>query len=140
MINVRKVQVISKDGNTIRRTEERSFDEMPNGMFDPMEQFKKMSEQMSELSKALILNPFNDDFFEVFTKKRMELVRSIMSNQPQSIRELANNVDRDVKNVFDDLKILQNVNIINFQDCGNCKKPVVSKKTIIFSLSNGEQK
>lgn len=139
MINVRKIQTISKEGNTIHKIEERSFNELPNGMFNPMDEFKRMSKQMDELSRALVLNPFNEDFFDVFTKKRMELVRAIMNHEPQSIRELANEVERDVKNVFDDLKILQNVNIINFQDCGNCKKPVVAKKTIIFNLTNGEQ-
>jgi predicted transcriptional regulator len=104
-----------------------------------MEEFKRMSKQMEELSRATIIDPFSDDFFEVFTKKRMELIRTIMDEQPTSIRDLAQTVERDIKNVFDDLKLLHNFNIIDFEPQGRCKKPLVKSKTIIFKFSNGGQ-
>jgi predicted transcriptional regulator len=99
-----------------------------------VDEFKRMSEQMEELSKAMIIDPFADDFFDIFTRKRVELVKTIMNSQPTSIRDLAISVERDIKNVFEDLRLLQNVNIIDFESCGRCKKPFIKSKTIIFKF------
>ncbi|MFA5406033.1 MAG: hypothetical protein WC307_01600 [Candidatus Nanoarchaeia archaeon] len=104
-------------------------------MISVMDEFKRMSKQMDELSKAMIVDPFSDDFFEVFTKKRVELIRTIMDEQPSSIRDLAHTVERNIKNVFDDLKLLQNFNIVGFESQGKCKKPLIKSKTIIFKFS-----
>lgn len=106
-------------------------------MIDAINVIKKMSEQMDELSKSMIIDPFSDDFFEVFTKKRMELMKDIIDNEPNSIRELASSVERDIKNVFEDLKLLHGFNLIEFEKEGKCKKPVVKSRTIIFKFSNG---
>jgi len=107
-------------------------------MIDMLNEFKRVREQMDKLSKAMIIDPLNDDFFEVFTKKRVELIRTIMDDQPKSIRALSIKVERDIKNVFDDLKLLHNFNIVEFEKNGKCKQPVVKKKTIIFNFSGGE--
>lgn len=72
--------------------------------------------------------------FEALTKKRIELIRAVMNSEPNSIRDLANIVDRDVKNVFNDLKILKKMKIVRFVKHGRCSKPKVIKKIIIFSL------
>lgn len=93
---------------------------------------------MNDLSRAMIIDPFSEDFFEVFTRKRMELVRAIMNESPRSIRDLAERVERDIKNVFTDLQLLQNSNIIGFEKIGNCKRPVIKRKTIIFKFNRGE--
>ena len=72
--------------------------------------------------------------FEALTKKRIELIRAVMQNQPGSIRELATIVDRDVKNVFDDLKILKKMRIVTLVKKGRCSKPRIRKKIIVFSF------
>jgi len=106
-------------------------------MIEALNEFKRMKEQMDELSKAMFIDPFNDNFFEVFTKKRIELVRAIMNDEPRSIRDLAQRVERNIKNVFDDLKLLHNFKIVEFERMGKCKKPIVKKKTIIFKFKRG---
>jgi len=108
-------------------------------MIDALEELRQMSKRMDDISRAMIIDPFSDGFFDVFTRKRMELVRAIMSESPRSIRDLAERVERDIKNVFNDLKLLQNCNIVEFEQKGRCKRPVVKRKTIIFKFTRGEQ-
>ncbi len=99
-----------------------------------MREFKEMSNRMNELANAMFVDPFNNDFFEVFTRKRIELIRTIMNDEPESIRDLAKQVQRNVKNVFDDLQVLNECNIVTFEEDGKKRKPVVCKKTIILSF------
>jgi len=99
-----------------------------------VDELKEMSKRMEELSNAIFINPLSEDFFEAFTRKRLELVKSIMDEEPNSIRELAKRVDRNIKNVFEDLQLLNNLKIIEFINEGRCKKPVIKKRTIIMSF------
>ena len=72
--------------------------------------------------------------FEYLTEKRMQLIRTITHRSPDSIRELAEFLNRDVKNVFDDLQLLNDMGVINFVRFGRKKKPIVRRKFIIISL------
>ena len=71
---------------------------------------------------------------EIFTEKRMQILHAIMEEHPKSIRGLAERLDRDIKNVFEDLRLLQKANIIDFIKEGRCKRPVVKKRIIIIRL------
>ena len=71
---------------------------------------------------------------EIFTEKRMELIRAVMHKHPKSIRRLAIVLDRDIKNVFDDLRLLQQAKLVEFVKEGRCKRPVVRKKIIVIKL------
>ncbi len=71
---------------------------------------------------------------EMLTEKRIELMMAIMRYQPSSIRELAEEIDRDIKNVFNDLKILEKLDFIDFVCEGKRKKPIIKKKKIIIKL------
>lgn len=51
-------------------------------------------------------------FRRVLTVKRLELLRVIKNEKPDSIRELADLAGRDVKNVSDDVKYLEQVGLI----------------------------
>lgn len=73
--------------------------------------------------------------FEALTQKRMELIKAVIERQPHSIRELASVVDRDVKNVFEDLKLLNKMRIVRLVRIGRCVRPKVRKKVIIINLS-----
>ena len=70
----------------------------------------------------------------VFTEKRMELITELLKSKPSSIRELATILDRDVKNVFDDLMKLHKAQIVDFIENGKRRIPTVRKKTIIVKL------
>lgn len=97
-------------------------------LFEEMHKFLKMDEDIE------FVDPFSDDFFEIFTQKRMQLIRALMGSAPSSIRDLAKMLERDVKNVFGDLKLLNSRGLVDFKVEGKCKKPVLKKEVIIFSF------
>ena len=72
--------------------------------------------------------------FEMLTEKRVELMSAIMRYNPCSIRELAEEIDRDIKNVFNDLRILHSLDLVDFVIEGKRKRPVIKKKKIIIKL------
>ena len=73
--------------------------------------------------------------FEALTEKRIQLIRAVIESHPKSIRELASIVDRDVKNVFEDLQLLNRMRIIRLVRTGRCVVPKVRKKIIIINLT-----
>lgn len=72
--------------------------------------------------------------FESLTGKRVEMIKTVIHRQPGSIRELAEFLHRDVKNVFDDLKVLDNMGMIKLVRIGRRQQPVVRKKFIVISF------
>lgn len=71
---------------------------------------------------------------EMLTQKRLELIRAIARYEPESIRELANILHRDIKNVFEDLMLLMKLDLVDFICEGRRKKPIVKKKVIVIRL------
>ena len=57
-----------------------------------------------------------------------------MSERPDSIRQLAERVDRDVKSVHDDLQILADYDIVHFEQAGRAKRPFVPYDSIQVRL------
>ena len=79
---------------------------------------------------------FEDSFalLEALTPKRVQLIRRIELSSPGSIRDLAEMVERDIKNVWDDLKRLSEIDLIDFDDAGRMKRPVIKKQIIITTI------
>ena len=78
---------------------------------------------------------FDDlDFFRIFTEKRIEIVREIINEEFNSIRALAESLERDIKNVWDDLCLLNKFGVIEFQVSGKRKIPLVRKRKIIIKI------
>lgn len=61
----------------------------------------------------------------IFTPRRLELVRSLMDSPAESMRDLADRLDRDVRQVHDDLELLSEYRIVHFREAGGAKKPHV---------------
>lgn len=74
------------------------------------------------------------DLRALLTDRRVELLQSIMDEQPESIRQLSERLDRDVKTVHDDLGILSEYDIVHFEQAGRAKRPFVPYDTIQISL------
>lgn len=74
------------------------------------------------------------DLRALLTDRRVEILRSIMSHRPDSIRQLAERLDRDVKSVHDDLQILADYDIVHFEQAGRAKRPFVPYESIEVSL------
>lgn len=74
------------------------------------------------------------DLRALLTDRRIELLRSVMTERPDSIRQLAERLERDVKTVHDDLQVLVEYDIVHFEQAGRAKRPFVPYDTIEVSL------
>jgi predicted transcriptional regulator len=81
-------------------------------------------------------NMFEESFalLEALTPKRVQLMREIHSSSPASIRELAEMLERDVKNVWDDLHRLSQMDLVYFIREGRVKKPIIKKQIIVTTV------
>jgi len=57
--------------------------------------------------------------------RNLELLRTIATAEPESVRDLARQVDRDVKNVSTALADLEELGLVRFEQAGRAKRPVV---------------
>ncbi|WP_254525006.1 transcriptional regulator [Natrinema caseinilyticum] len=66
-----------------------------------------------------------DDLHRVVRPKNLELLRTIAQHDPESIRDTARLVDRDVKQVHGNLEELEALHLIEFERDGRSKRPTV---------------
>lgn len=74
------------------------------------------------------------DLRALLTDRRIELLRSVMADRPDSIRGLAERLGRDVKSVHDDLQVLADYDIVHFEQRGRAKRPFVPYDAIEVRL------
>ena len=75
-----------------------------------------------------------DDLMETLTPRVLDLVEAIRRDEPASINETARVVDRDVKNVHEELSRLARLGIIFFEEDGQRKRPVVWFDELVINL------
>jgi predicted transcriptional regulator len=75
-----------------------------------------------------------DDLMETLTPRVLDLIEAIRREEPASINETARVVDRDVKNVHEELSRLAQLGIIFFEDDGQRKRPVVWFDELLITL------
>ena len=75
------------------------------------------------------------EFYSVLTPRRMELLQYIGEKNPRSVKDLAAELNRDYKNVYDDLLALQRFNLIDFIREGKNKRPVTKLTAIEVKIS-----
>jgi predicted transcriptional regulator len=73
----------------------------------------------------------------LLTPRRLELVRSLMDAPAESMRDLAERLDRDVRQVHDDLQILNEYRIVRFHEEDGAKKPFVPYNTVRIEVELG---
>ncbi|ELY41587.1 hypothetical protein C495_16670 [Natronorubrum sulfidifaciens JCM 14089] len=76
-----------------------------------------------------------DDLMETLTPRVLNLIEAIRREEPSSINETARVVDRDVKNVHEELSRLAQLGIIFFEEDDQSKRPVVWFNELVISLS-----
>jgi len=64
----------------------------------------------------------HDDLMETLTPRVLDLIEAIRQEEPSSINETARVVDRDVKNVHEELSRLAQLGIIFFEEDGQSKR------------------
>ena len=75
-----------------------------------------------------------DDLMETLTPRVLDLIKAIRREEPASINETARVVDRDVKNVHEELSRLARLGIIFFEKDGQSKRPVVWFDKLVINL------
>lgn len=71
---------------------------------------------------------------ETFTPTTMALLRTVADRRPESIRATARAVERDVKNVHEDLTRLEAMGIIRFEAEGQAKRPVFPYDGLVITV------
>jgi len=69
--------------------------------------------------------PDEEALERVLSAKNLELVRTIATEEPESVRDVARLVDRDIKNVSTALNRLAELGLVEFEEAGRAKKPTV---------------
>lgn len=69
---------------------------------------------------------------ETFNERTYELLETVREDEPASIRETARLVDRDVKNVHEELTRLAGVGVIRLEDDGRAKRPIVPYDELVI--------
>jgi len=75
-----------------------------------------------------------DELMETLTPRVLELIEAIRREEPSSINETARVVDRDVKNVHEELSRLAQLGIIYFEKNAQSKRPVVWFDDLVIEL------
>jgi len=75
-----------------------------------------------------------DDLMETLTPCILGLIEAIQRDEPTSINETARVVDRDVKNVHEELSRLSRLGIVFFEEEGQSKRPVVWFDEMVINL------
>ncbi|MBP1985616.1 HVO_A0114 family putative DNA-binding protein [Halolamina salifodinae] len=76
-----------------------------------------------------------DELLRVFSPRAIELLRVIAQEEPASMREAARLVDRDIKDVSRNLNQLAEFGVVEFEQEGRSKRPVVPFDDIEVHLS-----
>ncbi len=61
----------------------------------------------------------------ILTPKRLELIRTVMEESPESMQELGEILDRGLREIHDDLHLLEEYDIVELRREGRAKKPIV---------------
>lgn len=75
-----------------------------------------------------------DQLAQVFTPRAIDLLQAIAQEEPASIREAARLVDRDIKQVSENLERLEEYGVVEFVENGRAKRPIVPYDEIDIQL------
>ena len=78
--------------------------------------------------------PSYDELLGTLTPRTLDLIDAIRREEPASINETARVVDRDVKNVYEELGRLARLGIVLFEEEGTRKRPVVWFDELVITL------
>lgn len=76
-----------------------------------------------ELPKERIYFPDLATLLSVLTPRRLEMLKTLHSTGPLSVRALSKKLGRDYKNVHGDAKLLERLGLVNRDDEGHVQVP-----------------
>jgi len=84
--------------------------------------------------RATLVSLSDEEMTQLFTKKRLELVRVIQKSKPSNISALSELVGRRISAVMRDLELLEKFMIVKLEKKGKNVKPRVIKSLLILPL------
>lgn len=94
------------------------------------------AERGEEVEPLRVLNlPDKRELSRLMSEKNLELLEAIKGEEPSSIRELSKVVDRDYREVHRNLKELEKLEVVEFEENGQSKKPVVGFDNIEVNVN-----
>lgn len=75
-----------------------------------------------------------NELARVFSPRSIDLLRALVREEPDSMREAARLVDRDIKSVSRNLEKLAEYDVVEFVEEGRSKRPVVPYDDIRIDL------
>jgi predicted transcriptional regulator len=87
------------------------------------ETFEHLAKGKTVKHKRAIYFASLKDLRRVLTERRLEILKTIRDRKPSSVYELARMVDRDLKNVLQDLSYLAELDIVAISETGVKKVP-----------------
>ena len=105
-----------------------------------VEIFDKMMDSIIENpeimpERIVVLSLSKEKMSEILTPARIELIKIIKENRPESVGELVKITKRPIESISRDLRILANYGILEFVQVGKIKKPRIEKDMILIPLT-----
>lgn len=85
--------------------------------------------------KYVVSLPDEQALSRVFNERNLQLIRTIADEDPESMRETARLVGRDIKEVSRNLNELAQLGVVRLEDEGRAKRPVVWYDEIDLTVS-----
>jgi predicted transcriptional regulator len=112
---------------SVLRVTVESFDEMREDTLDAVEAISEGEEQPAVVSVSSF-----SEAWEIFTDRRVELLRALMATAgaAESIAALAEGLDRGYRTVHDDVSLLADYGLLFVVDEGQSKRPYLPYERI----------
>ena len=114
------------------KIEIRSLD---NALREAGEVFEKLSKGETVQKKTAIYFNNLKEMRKVLTEKRLELLKAIKDKKPASVYELSKMVNRDIKNVLQDISYLQELGLVEITETKDKKIPHVEYDKIALEVA-----
>lgn len=102
---------------------------------EALEKVRKL-EKGEDVEEMRVLNLSTErELSRLMSEKNLELLHAIAEHEPSSMRELAEVVNRDYREVHRNLEELERLNVVEFVEEGRSKKPVVWYDNIEVNVS-----
>lgn len=85
--------------------------------------FENLSKGIAVKQKRAVYFTNLKEMRRALTEKRLEILKTIRDRKPSSVYELAKMLDRDLKNVLQDLSYLRELGIVAITEAGVKKVP-----------------
>ncbi|MEM3445704.1 MAG: helix-turn-helix domain-containing protein [Thermoplasmata archaeon] len=92
----------------------------------------KALESGAKFTDTVVLT--HTEVFNILTPRRVELLEYLQTNEPVSIRQLAKELKRDYKNVYDDISALEDAELVITKKKGRNVYITAAVSTIIITF------